>query len=82
LAIRFAPKPGTVVTVDFDQGFKVPEMVKRRLAVVISPVIKERGPLVTVVPLSTTAPDPVCLIIAKLISLFSCLLSGGNRRDG
>jgi mRNA interferase MazF len=59
VAIQFAPRLGTVVTVDFDQGFREPEMVKRRLAVVISPPIKERGRLVTVVPLSTTAPRPV-----------------------
>ena len=35
-------------------------MVKRRLAVTISPKLKRRNDLVTVVPLSTTAPVPLC----------------------
>ncbi len=56
MPIQFAPAQGTIVTVDFDQGFRAPEMVKRRLAIVISPRIKERGKLNTVVPLSTTVP--------------------------
>jgi mRNA interferase MazF len=59
MAIKFAPRQGTVVTVNFDGGFREPEMVKRRLAIVISPANKERGRLVTVVPLSTTAPQKV-----------------------
>lgn len=59
MALQFAPKMGTMVLVDFDKGFMPPEMVKPRLAVVISPPIKARGKLLTVVPLSTTAPDKV-----------------------
>ena len=46
------------MTVDFDQGFTPPEMVKRRLAVVISPPIARRKGLITVVPLSATEPNP------------------------
>lgn len=41
-------------------------MVKRRLAVVISPKLKRRNDLCTIVPLSTTPPDPAeeyhCLV--------------------
>ena len=59
MALQFAPKMGTIVLVDFDKGFMPPEMVKPRLAVVISPPIKARGKLLTVVPLSTTAPDKI-----------------------
>ncbi|MGE7418395.1 type II toxin-antitoxin system PemK/MazF family toxin [Methylobacterium tarhaniae] len=44
---------------DFNVGFKVPEMVKRRPCVVISPKIAARPGLCTVVALSTDAPDPV-----------------------
>ena len=40
-------------------GFKQPEMVKTRPVVVISPSHMNRPGLQTVVPLSTTAPDPV-----------------------
>ncbi len=44
---------------DFQTGFVPPEMVKRRQVVVISPKIAARPGLCTVVPLSTTAPNPV-----------------------
>ena len=53
------PEVGTVVICDYSTGFKAPEMVKRRLAVVISPRLKRRNDLCTVVPLSTKAPNPV-----------------------
>ena len=58
--LTFHPKPGTLLICDFDTGFKAPEMIKKRPVVVISP--RRRGSvaqLCTVVPLSTTAPDPV-----------------------
>ncbi|TDE33264.1 type II toxin-antitoxin system PemK/MazF family toxin [Antarcticimicrobium sediminis] len=53
------PVPGTIDRVDLSQGFRPPEMVKRRPAVVLSPPIKGRQQLCTVVPLSTTPPRPV-----------------------
>lgn len=53
------PVPGTIVRVDLSQGFRPPEMVKRRPVVVLSPPIKGRQQLCTVVPLSTKAPKPV-----------------------
>ena len=59
MAIISHPPQGSIVTVDYDKGFKVPEMVKRRLAVVLSPNIRARINLVTVVPLSLTAPENV-----------------------
>ena len=59
MAINEHPKPGTILTADFDQGFRVPEMVKRRLVVVVSPKISIRAGLCTVVPLSRTPPLPV-----------------------
>lgn len=59
MALKFAPKMGAIILVNLDKGFVPPKMVKKRLAVVISPAIKERGKRVTVVPLSTTAPAPV-----------------------
>jgi mRNA interferase MazF len=57
LTIEYHPKRGTIVCVNFGQGFRVPEMVKPRLCVVISPPIKARHGLCTVVPLSQTAPN-------------------------
>lgn len=53
------PSPGTIVRVDLSEGFRPPEMVKRRPVVVLSPPIKGRQNLCTVVPLSTTAPSLV-----------------------
>ena len=57
MGLRSHPEPGTVVTVDYDRGFVPPEMTKLRLAVVLTPDIKVRHKLVTVVPLSTTPPE-------------------------
>ena len=55
MPLSFQPRPGTVVMCDF-AGFVVPEMVKVRPVVVVARNRKNRQ-LVTVVPLSTTAPD-------------------------
>lgn len=44
--------------VDYSAGFKEPEMVKPKLAIVLSPPMKGRQGLMTVVALSTTAPEP------------------------
>ena len=51
-------RAGSVFLLNFDQfGFEAPEMVKRRMVVVISSKALKRNPeLVTVVPLSTTPP--------------------------
>lgn len=54
MALRFHPKPGVVLRCDFSTGFQPPEMVKARPVVVISPSLKGRDGLVTVVPLSST----------------------------
>lgn len=55
----FHPNPGTLLICDFDTGFRPPEMVKKRPVVVISPRFRRKRALYTVVPLSTTVPDPV-----------------------
>jgi mRNA interferase MazF len=59
LALQYHPKRGTVILVRFDGAFRVPEMVKPRPCVVISPKMKSRQDLCTVVPLSTTAPAEI-----------------------
>ena len=66
MSIPFHPQIGTIVICDF-HGFVVPEMVKRRLAVVISPKLKNRDRLCTIVPLSTTEPIPLMPYHYKLI---------------
>lgn len=50
------PQPGTIVRVDLNDGFRPPEMVKRRPCIVLSPQLRDRKQLCTVVPLSTTPP--------------------------
>jgi uncharacterized protein YifN (PemK superfamily) len=59
LAITYHPGRGTVLCANFDRGFKVPEMVKRRLVVVMSPPIEARHGLCTIIPLSRSAPERV-----------------------
>ncbi len=55
MAITFHPTPGTVLMCDY-RGFKPPEMVKKRLVVVVS---RKHRDLATVVPLSGTEPVPL-----------------------
>lgn len=59
MGIKEHPPQGSIVTVDYRKGFKEPEMVKVRLAVVLSPKIAARPYLCTIVPLSLTEPEPV-----------------------
>lgn len=60
MAITIHPKVGQILFCDFSQGFQEPEMVKSgRPVIVLSPEMKGRPNLVTVVALSTREPDPV-----------------------
>jgi mRNA interferase MazF len=59
MGLRYHPGQGAVVICDYSTGFMVPEMVKRRPVIVICKQMKHRPRLCTVVPLSTTRPDPV-----------------------
>lgn len=56
MPLQFHPRPGTIVICDFTYSFRVPEMVKRRPAIVVSPQIQGRPNLCTVVPISTDVP--------------------------
>jgi mRNA interferase MazF len=59
MPIKEHPLLGSILMCDFSSGFREPEMVKRRPVVVISPKIRQRPKLCTIVALSTTAPYPV-----------------------
>jgi uncharacterized protein YifN (PemK superfamily) len=59
MSIREHPLQGSIVVVDYSKGFVVPEMVKPRLAVVVSPKIAARPYLATVVPLSLSEPEKI-----------------------
>lgn len=54
MPLKFPPQPGLIVICDYSTGFRPPEMVKERLAVVVSKRLPHRDGLCTVVPLSTT----------------------------
>jgi len=56
--LTFHPDRGTILICDFSTGFRPPEMVKVRPVVVISPRRRRGSGLVTVVPLSSTPPEP------------------------
>jgi mRNA interferase MazF len=56
MPLKFPVAPGTILLCDYSTGFKAPEMVKRRPAIVISPRLRHRDFLCAVVPLSASAP--------------------------
>jgi uncharacterized protein YifN (PemK superfamily) len=58
MPINDHPAPGTILVCNFDGTFREPEMVKPRCVIVVSPRIRARARLCTVVCLSTTAPEP------------------------
>ena len=59
MTVRHHPEPGTIVRVDLNEGFRPPEMTKRRPAIVLSPELPDRPRLCAIVPLSTQAPRTV-----------------------
>jgi uncharacterized protein YifN (PemK superfamily) len=54
--LPYNPNPGEVLRCDY-RGLVPPEMDKTRFVVVVSPRLRHRKDLCTVIPLSTTAPD-------------------------
>lgn len=57
--LAFAPKPGQLLACHFGLGFQVPEIVKTRPVLVISPKRLSDLGLCTVIPISHTPPDEV-----------------------
>ena len=55
MPISYHPRAGQVLMCDF-QGFRVPEMVKTRPVIVVSPKLPHRHDIVAIVPISLTAP--------------------------
>lgn len=56
MAIRYQNYRGQLFLCDFT-GYKIPEIVKRRPVIAISPPWSHQTTLATIVPLSTTKPD-------------------------
>lgn len=59
MALQHHPRVGEILLCVFPADFSPPEMVKTRPVVVISPRMQGRPNLVSIVPLSTTAPAPI-----------------------
>lgn len=57
--IVFQPKAGQILVCHFGLGFQKPEMVKTRPVLVISPKIQPWTKLCLVLPISSSAPEPV-----------------------
>jgi uncharacterized protein YifN (PemK superfamily) len=55
MTLTYHPRVGQILICDFN-GFKVPEMVKARPVMVISPRLPHRNDIVRIVPISLTAP--------------------------
>jgi uncharacterized protein YifN (PemK superfamily) len=55
MPIQFFPRAGQILICDFSD-FKEPEMCKIRPVIIVSPRLPHRSEIVTVVPISTTAP--------------------------
>lgn len=70
MPLKYSPKEASVLICDFD-GFKEPEMIKKRPVVVLRKH-KHNGQLVTVVPLSTTEPEKLAAYHVEL----PCYLPG------
>lgn len=69
------PNPGDLLICDFTTGFRAPEMVKKRPVVILSPRPRRTTQLCTVIPISTSVPNPVlachhCLSMESLPEVF------------
>jgi mRNA interferase MazF len=59
MALMYYPRPGEIVLCNYGGNVIHPEMDKRRPVVIVTPRLRRRGQLVGVIPLSTTAPNPI-----------------------
>jgi mRNA interferase MazF len=67
MAIQYSVPPGTILRCDYSRGgFQEPEMVKIRPAIVVSPRLRHRDWLCTVVPISTAEPERDLPYVVKL----------------
>lgn len=57
MGIQYYPNPGEILLCDYGTKVIWPEMDKLRPVVIVTPRLRQRGELVGLVPLSTTAPD-------------------------
>lgn len=65
MPLQYHPRAGQILVCDF-RGFEVPEMVKARPIMIISPKLPYRSGIVTVVPISTTQPRHALPFVVRL----------------
>ncbi len=66
MPILYAPRPGQILMCNFDvseeeHGYQPPEMVKTRPVIALTGHMASKPGLVTVVPISSIAPNPIFL---------------------
>lgn len=59
MPLKYPPKVGQILVCAYPPCFEAPEMLKKRAVIVINPKFAGRAGLVSIVPISATAPDPV-----------------------
>lgn len=59
MPLKFHPSRGMILMCNYSTGFILPEMIKNRPVVVITPRSRRQRQLCTVIPLSTTKPTPI-----------------------
>jgi uncharacterized protein YifN (PemK superfamily) len=73
MGIKYPAGIGTILLCDDARGgFRPPEMVKRRPAIVISPRLPHRNGLCTVVPVSSDRPDHEVDYVVRLEFIRRC----------
>ena len=65
MVLQFFPRAGQIFVCDFT-SFEEPEMTKKRPVIVISPRLPYRSQIVTIVPISTTAPQHSLPFVVRL----------------
>ena len=59
MALKYHPRAGEIFMCSYPRDMRVPEMVKTRPVIVISPRFRGRDGLITVVPMSSTTPRTI-----------------------
>jgi len=77
MSLLFQPKTGSVIYCNYT-GFIAPEMIKKRPVIVISKH-RDNPKLLTVVPISTTKPEPILNYHVEMDEQFSLINLSGKK---
>lgn len=59
MPLKYYPRAGEILVCDYPNDMRVPEMIKTRPVIVVSPRLRGRGNLIIVVPPSATKPATI-----------------------